>query len=111
MTQRLNQIVLFEYGTHIFLTILFLVTMNFLEFILNIPVAAYNVWLFLQGKHMLDEVKILQDDNLAVLRKRELIKLIFFLFCFFLYLYNLIMSAIDASHHTTTHHDTTGTYY
>jgi hypothetical protein len=137
MVQRLNQIVPFEYGTHLVMTILMVFTMNFLEFILNLPLACYNIWLYvlefevyngierrkkankfalhfdvifltfndqfltilscsscsvINGKHKLDETRILQDDNLSVLRKRELIKLIFFLLSFFLYLYKYVPS-------------------
>lgn len=47
----------------------------------------------INGKHQLDEIKILQGDILPNLRKRELIKLIFFVICFFLYLYKYVPAA------------------
>lgn len=126
MVHRLNQVMPFEYGAHLIMTLLFLFTMNLLEFFLNLPLVGYNAWLYvlvsfvtkrsvsytnrsvvffksrhiltnpshltsvLNGKHKLDEIRILQDENLPVLRKRELIKLIFFIVCFFLYLYKYV---------------------
>lgn len=126
MVHRLNQVVPFEYGAHLLMTLIFLFTMNILEFVLNLPLVAFNAWLYvtlfprqsstlappgyflmihlrwtfltnnslfcsvINGKHKLDEIKILQGDILPNLRKRELIKLIFFVVCFFLYLYKYV---------------------
>lgn len=46
MVHRLNQVAPFEYGAHLLMTIVLLFTMNFLETILNLPLVAYNVWLY-----------------------------------------------------------------
>lgn len=46
MVYRLNQISPFEYGAHLILTIILLITGNILEFVLNVPLVIFNIWLY-----------------------------------------------------------------
>lgn len=69
MVQRLNQIVLFEYGAHLLMTVIFVFTMNFLEFFINLPLAGYNVWLYVPSTlprydHKTSKLTYLLENNI-----------------------------------------------
>jgi hypothetical protein len=92
---RLNIFWWIESSIHLGFTILLLITGNWFELLINFPLAAFNVHSYMIEKHKVDPATILAGDNLRNEKRKALIKLIFFIFCFVLYLYRFFTSLIS----------------
>jgi len=92
LCQRLNAFVLPEMGAHAFLTVLFLLSGQWLSLFWNLPLLAFNVQKVQQQNHMYDATEIFR--TLSVHKKESFIKLGFYLISFFYYLYRMILALI-----------------
>jgi len=92
LCQKLNQFVLPEMGAHAGLSLLFLITGQWISFLLNVPLIAYNVQKVRQQNHMYDATEIFR--TLGTQKKESFIKLGFYLISFFYYLYRMILALI-----------------
>jgi len=95
LCNKLNQFVLPEMLAHAFLTLLFLLCGQWLTFLLNLPLVAYNANK-LQGKnHTYDATEIFR--TLSGHKRECFFKLGFYLLSFFYYLYRMILALIQES--------------
>lgn len=92
LCQRLNSFVLPEMGAHALLTVLFLLSGQWLSFLWNLPLLAFNVHKVQSQNHMYDATEIFR--TLGVHKKESFIKLGFYLISFFYYLYRMILALI-----------------
>jgi len=92
LCQKLNQFVLPEMGAHAALSLIFLLTGQWMSFLLNVPLIAYNVQKVRQQNHMYDATEIFR--TLGSQKKESFIKLGFYLVSFFYYLYRMILALI-----------------
>lgn len=92
LCNRLNQFVLPEMAAHSFLTVCFLTGFQWIAFILNAPLLAYNVNKVLNKNHMYDATEIFR--TLPVHKKECFIKLAFYLLFFFYALYRMIVALV-----------------
>jgi len=93
LCRRLNQFVVPEYATHAAVTVMFLCTGCFLEFVLNLTLICWHVRCFLLKKHFLDATTIFSTMNYD--RKVLLAKLAFYMASFFFYLYRLVYELVQ----------------
>ncbi|EJT51508.1 ER to golgi family transport-related protein [Trichosporon asahii var. asahii CBS 2479] len=80
---------------HAFITLLFLLSGQWLAFLINAPLVAYNVNKIMSKNHMYDATEIFR--TLSAHKKESFIKLGFYLICFFYYLYRMIVALISES--------------
>ena len=73
---------------HAFLTLLFLLNGQWIAFLLNAPLTAYNVNKIMNKRHMYDATEIFR--TLGQHKKESFIKLGFYLVTFFYYLYRCV---------------------
>lgn len=93
LCNKLNPFFIPEAGLHGFITALFLVNGYWFSFLLNLPLAAYNVNKVLKKNHLLDATEIFR--TLSKHKKESFIKLGFHLLMFFFYLYRMIMALVS----------------
>lgn len=74
------------------LTAIFLLSGQFVAFLINAPLVAFNANKFLGKNHMLDATEIFR--TLSQHKKECFIKLGFYLISFFYYLYRMIVALI-----------------
>jgi len=93
MCSKLNPFVIPEAILHGFLTVLFLLSGQWIAFILNAPLLAYNLRKVLTNNYTFDATEIFR--SLPGHKKESFAKLGFFLLCFFFYLYRMILAIIS----------------
>ncbi|KAG9104530.1 hypothetical protein FRC06_001616 [Ceratobasidium sp. 370] len=93
LCNKLNAFVLPEMGTHAFLTLLFLLSFQWIALLLNIPLVAFNVNKVRENNHTYDATEIFR--TLSQHKKESFIKLGFYLLSFFYYLYRMILALIS----------------
>ncbi|UZJ51629.1 hypothetical protein CBS101457_000949 [Exobasidium rhododendri] len=87
LCNKLNQFTLPEMAAHAALTLFFLLSGQWLAFLLNAPLVAFNVNKVMKKNHMLDATEIFR--TLSQHKKECFYKLGFYLLSFFYYLYRL----------------------
>jgi len=95
LCNKLNQFVLPEMLAHAALTVLFLLCGQWLTFLLNLPLIAYNANKVNQKNHMYDATEIFR--TLSGHKRECFFKLGFYLLSFFYYLYRMILALIQES--------------
>ncbi|EIM85081.1 cornichon [Stereum hirsutum FP-91666 SS1] len=95
LCNKLNQFVLPENIAHAFLTTLFLLSGQWIAFLLNAPLLVFNANKIKNKNHMYDATEIFR--TLSVHKKESFIKLGFYLLSFFYYLYRMIVALISES--------------
>jgi len=95
LCNKLNQFVIPENGAHAFLTFLFLISGQWIAFLLNAPLVAFNVNRIRNKNHMNDATEIFR--TLSGHKKESLFKMGFYLLSFFYYLYRMIVALISES--------------
>jgi len=93
LCSELNAVVLPENGAHALLTFIFLITGQWVAFLINAPLLAYNVNKILNKKHMYDATEIFR--SLPNHKNEAFVKLGFYLFSFFYYLYRMIWALVS----------------
>jgi hypothetical protein len=68
-------------------------TGNWIEFVVNVPLAAWHIHLFVATKHLFDATEIFQ--RLSQQKKINLIKLGFYMVLFFYFLYDFVVSLVQ----------------
>ncbi|KIS68884.1 putative COPII component [Mycosarcoma maydis] len=92
LCNKLNQFILPEMAAHAVLTLFFLLSGQWLAFLLNAPLVAFNVNKVMNKNHTLDATEIFR--TLSQHKKVCFIKLGFYLVSFFYYLYRMILALI-----------------
>lgn len=92
LCNKLNQFVLPEMIAHAVMTVVFLLSFQWLSFLLNVPLLAYNVNKVMNKNHMFDATEIFR--TLSQHKKESFIKLAFYLLSFFFYLYKMIAALV-----------------
>lgn len=95
LCQKLNYWVVPEYCVHWTLTGVFLLTGSWLALLLNLPLAAYNAYQLVNGRHHFDATEIFR--TLQQHKKEAFIKLGFYMVSFFYYLYRMILGLLQSS--------------
>ncbi|KAJ3737626.1 cornichon [Lentinula guzmanii] len=95
LCNKLNQFVLPENTAHAFLTTLFLISGQWMAFLLNAPLLGFNANKIRNKNHMYDATEIFR--TLPGHKKESFIKLGFYLLSFFYYLYRMIVALIAES--------------
>ncbi|KAF4577082.1 hypothetical protein EYR40_009557 [Pleurotus pulmonarius] len=95
LCNKLNQFVLPENGAHAFLTVLFLLSGQWIAFGLNLPLVVFNALKIQKNNHMFDATEIFR--NIPDHKRESFIKLGFYLLSFFYYLYRMIVALIAES--------------
>ncbi|KAH9485470.1 ER-derived vesicles protein ERV14 [Psilocybe cubensis] len=95
LCNKLNQFVLPEIGAHTSLATLFLLSGQWIAFLLNAPLVVYNVHKVQTRGHMYDATEIFR--SLSRHKQETFIKLGFYLLSFFYYLYRMIVALIAES--------------
>lgn len=92
LCELVNRLVLPEYLGHLALTMFLLLKQLYLPFVLNLPMLAFHIWRFREGKHLLDNTTIFNDVD----RERRIAqaKLVYHLLMFFIYLYCFIIALV-----------------
>jgi len=85
---RLNKFVIPEYAVQGILSVLLLLTGNYLDFLVNFIMLSYNGYQLYARKHLLDPTTIF--NRLSHEKYKGIFKLIFYMATFFLYLYRFI---------------------
>lgn len=94
LCNKLNLVVLPEYGLHALLCVLFVLSFQITCVIINLPLLAYNAKKVMDNKYKFDPTVIFRDLSL---HKRDcFIKLGFFMLTFFYYLYRMIIALIGS---------------
>jgi len=98
--KSLNPLVLPEYLLHILITLLFLLSGEWLSLAINLPLVAYHVNRYLNrpvmsGPGLYDPTSIMGADSLNRYQKEGWLKLLFYLLCFFYYLYGMIITLVS----------------
>ncbi|KAG7561997.1 hypothetical protein FFLO_02552 [Filobasidium floriforme] len=93
LCNKLNTFVLPEMLAHAFLTLCFLLTGQWISFLVNAPLVGYNVNKILTKNHMYDATEIFR--TLSGHKKECFIKLGLYLVSFFYYLYRMILALIS----------------
>lgn len=96
----LNSIVIPEYGLHIFINLLFLISEQWFSLCLNVPLIAYHVWRYsnrpvITGPGLYDPTSIMNAQALSTYQREGWVKLAFYLLSFFYYLYGMVSSLIQ----------------
>ncbi|KDQ20038.1 hypothetical protein BOTBODRAFT_51391 [Botryobasidium botryosum FD-172 SS1] len=95
LCNKLNTFVLPEALFHAFLTLLFLLSGQWIALFINAPLVAFNLQKIQSNSHMYDATEIFR--TLSQHKKESFIKLGFYLLCFFYYLYRMILALISES--------------
>jgi len=95
LCNKLNQFVIPENAAQAALTLLFLLTGQWIAFLLNAPLVAYNANKIRNKNHMYDATEIFR--SLSGHKTESFIKLGFYLLSFFYYLYRMIVGLIAES--------------
>jgi len=95
LCNKLNQFVLPENAAHAFLSLLFLLSGQWMALILNLPLVVFNANKIRNKNHMYDATEIFR--TLSGHKKESFIKLGFYLLSFFYYLYRMIVALISES--------------
>ncbi|KAL5008219.1 hypothetical protein ScPMuIL_013800 [Solemya velum] len=98
----LNPLVLPEYFLHIFFTVLFVFSTQWLTVIINAPLAAYHIRRYMNRPVMsspglYDPTSIMNADELNRAQKEGWVKLAFYLISFFYYLYSMIYELVSTA--------------
>jgi len=88
LCEKLNKFANTEIIGHVILTLLLLFFGSWYEFLLNLPVAIFNVKSILFKEHLIDPTTIFTHLNYH--KKKSIIKLVIFMMAFFIYLYQFI---------------------
>ncbi|CAF1196044.1 unnamed protein product [Adineta steineri] len=97
--KSLNPLIIPEYGTHIFINILFLLGGEWLTLFFNMPLIAYHINKFrtrsiMSGLGIYDPTSIMNAHTLNSAQREGWIKLGFYMITFFYYLYGMIAELI-----------------
>ncbi|XP_067247861.1 protein cornichon homolog 4 isoform X2 [Chanodichthys erythropterus] len=96
---KLNKWVIPEMIGQALATVLMLVSMHWFVFLLNLPVASWNVYRYVKvpmgNMGVYDPTEIHNRGQLKSHMKEAMIKLGFHLLCFFIYLYSMILALIN----------------
>ncbi|XP_036058552.1 protein cornichon homolog 4 isoform X1 [Onychomys torridus] len=96
---KLNKWVTPELIGHTTVTVLMLVSLHWFIFLLNLPVATWNIYRFIMvpsgNMGVFDPTEIHNRGQLKSHMKEAMIKLGFYLLCFFMYLYSMILALIN----------------
>lgn len=96
---KLNKWVLPELVSHSVVTILMLVSLHWFILLLNLPIAAWNLYRYFSvpsgNVGVFDPTEIHNRGLLKTHMKEAMIKLGFHLLCFFIYLYSMILALIN----------------
>ncbi|THH30873.1 hypothetical protein EUX98_g3333 [Antrodiella citrinella] len=92
MCSKLNPFVIPEALLHGFVTVLFLVSGQWIAFTINAPLLAYNVRKVLTNNYTFDATEIFR--SLEEHKKESFAKLGFYLLCFLFYLYSMILAIV-----------------
>ncbi|XP_035872057.1 protein cornichon homolog 4 isoform X1 [Phyllostomus discolor] len=96
---RPGQWVIPELIGHSAVTMLMLVSLHWFIFLLNLPVATWNIYRFIMvpsgNMGVFDPTEIHNRGQLKSHMKEAMIKLGFHLLCFFMYLYSMILALIN----------------
>lgn len=96
---KLNKWVIPELVGHTIVTVLMLVSLHWVIFLLNLPVATWNIYRFIMvpsgNMGVFDPTEIHNRGQLKSHMKEAMIKLGFYLLCFFMYLYSMILALIN----------------
>jgi len=96
---KLNKWVIPELIGHTIVTVLMLVSLHWFIFLLNLPVATWNIYRFIMvpsgNMGVFDPTEIHNRGQLKSHMKEAMIKLGFHLLCFFMYLYSMILALIN----------------
>ncbi|TFK23934.1 ER-derived vesicles protein ERV14 [Coprinopsis marcescibilis] len=95
LCNKLNQFVIPEHAAHAFLTVLFLISGQWVAFLLNAPLVAFNANKIFKKNHMYDATEIFR--TIGGHKKETFLKLAFYLLSFFYYLYRMIVALIAES--------------
>ncbi|XP_071865718.1 protein cornichon isoform X1 [Bombus fervidus] len=95
----LNSLVIPEYGLHILINILFLISSQWLALLLNMPLIIYHLWQYyhrpiMSKPGLYDPTSIMSAQTLKIHQREGWSKLTFYLLSFFYYLYGMISSLI-----------------
>ncbi|KAI0343754.1 cornichon [Trametopsis cervina] len=90
---KMNKFVLPEVAAHGFLSLLFLLSGEWVAFLLNAPLLAYNANKILKQNHMFDATEIFR--TMGPQKNEVFFKLGFYLISFFYYLYRMILALIQ----------------
>ncbi|XP_051168642.1 protein cornichon [Leptopilina boulardi] len=95
----LNPLVLPEYGLHLFINFLFLISNEWISLLLNVPLIAYHINRYrnrpvMSRPGLYDPTNILDATSLTKCQREGWVKLAFYLMSFFYYLYGMISSLI-----------------
>jgi len=91
-TERLNKFLIPEYVVHTSITVLFLLTLNFIPFLANSLLVAWHAKRFAERQHLLDATSIY--PSLAERKKQSNIKLGFYCIMFFYYMYRMVYALV-----------------
>ncbi|XP_023566143.1 protein cornichon homolog 4 isoform X2 [Octodon degus] len=84
---------------HSVVSVLMLVSLHWFIFLLNLPVATWNIYRFIMvpsgNMGVFDPTEIHNRGQLKSHMKEAMIKLGFHLLCFFMYLYSMILALIN----------------
>ncbi|XP_047913668.2 protein cornichon homolog 4 isoform X1 [Anser cygnoides] len=84
---------------HAVVTVLMLISLHWFIFLLNLPIATWNIYRFIMvpsgNMGVFDPTEIHNQGQLKSHMKEAMIKLGFHLLCFFMYLYSMILALIN----------------
>ncbi|XP_037261851.1 protein cornichon homolog 4 isoform X1 [Falco rusticolus] len=84
---------------HAVVTVLMLISLHWFIFLLNLPVATWNIYRYIMvpsgNMGVFDPTEIHNRGQLKSHMKEAMIKLGFHLLCFFMYLYSMILALIN----------------
>ncbi|XP_042300852.1 protein cornichon homolog 4 isoform X1 [Sceloporus undulatus] len=96
---KLNKWVIPELIGHTLVTVLMLISLHWFIFLLNLPVATWNIYRYIMvpsgNMGVFDPTEIHNRGQLKSHMKEAMIKLGFHLLCFFVYLYSMILALIN----------------
>ncbi|XP_073157547.1 protein cornichon homolog 1 [Henckelia pumila] len=94
LSSRVNSVIVPEYVLHGAFCIMFLLTGHWIMFLLTLPVACYNLKLFLSRQHLIDVTEVFRVLNTE--KKVRIVKVGFYVLFFALVITRLAFSAITA---------------
>ncbi|CCE63762.1 hypothetical protein TPHA_0F02810 [Tetrapisispora phaffii CBS 4417] len=93
LCSRINKLVLPEALVQCFGTFLYLITGNFITFLINLPLSVFNIRKIMNKTNKLDATEIFR--TLKKNKTETTLKLTFYVFLFFYYVFFLIKNIID----------------
>uniref|UniRef100_A0A915DCN8 Cornichon n=1 Tax=Ditylenchus dipsaci TaxID=166011 RepID=A0A915DCN8_9BILA len=96
---NLNQLILPEYGAHVFVLTMFVLSRQLLPILFNLPLVVYHLHRYSNRPMMselgiYDATKLLNRDQLQLVTREGWVKIGFYLLSFFYYLYALIYTMV-----------------